>query len=190
MVGFGSIGMGTLPLLLRHIDLDPSCITILTPADRENQAAEAAARYGVNTVIASLDQHNYQEHLEQQLGPGDLLLNLSVDVSSIALMRWCAARDALYLDTVIEPWAGGYTDTSLTPSKRSNYAQREEALGLKRVLGEDSATAVITHGANPGLVNHFVKRVSGDLWRVVLAFFADMSACMLGSSGHCTRQRP
>ncbi|HXP96601.1 MAG TPA: saccharopine dehydrogenase C-terminal domain-containing protein, partial [Telmatospirillum sp.] len=45
---------------------------------------------------------------------------------------------------------------SLSPSLRSNYAYREEALKLRR--REGSATAVITHGANPGLVSHFLKQ--------------------------------
>ena len=38
------------------------------------------------------------------------------------------AAGALYLDTCIEPWPGGYTDTSLSPSHRSNYALRERAI--------------------------------------------------------------
>ncbi|HTL91913.1 MAG TPA: saccharopine dehydrogenase C-terminal domain-containing protein, partial [Steroidobacteraceae bacterium] len=45
---------------------------------------------------------------------------------------------------------------SLTPSQRSNYALRESALALAR--GPKGPTAVLTHGANPGLVSHFVKQ--------------------------------
>ena len=62
----------------------------------------------------------------------------------------------MYLDTVVEPWLGGYFDG--TPSERSNYAQREEMLALKVKFGPDAPTAVVTHGANPGLVSHFVKQ--------------------------------
>jgi homospermidine synthase len=58
---------------------------------------------------------------------------------------------------VIEPWAGGYSDPKLPVAARSNYAQREQLLALKRALGPGSPTAVVTHGANPGLVSHFVK---------------------------------
>ena len=58
---------------------------------------------------------------------------------------------------MIEPWAGGYSDPKLSMAARSNYAQREELLALKRTLGSGSPTAVVTHGANPGLVSHFVK---------------------------------
>ena len=63
----------------------------------------------------------------------------------------------MYLDTCIEPWPGGYTDPNLSPSLRSNYALREAALTLRKKLGA-GPTAVLTHGANPGLVSHFVKQ--------------------------------
>ncbi|MDB5489909.1 MAG: homospermidine synthase, partial [Reyranella sp.] len=87
----------------------------------------------------------------------DFLLNLSVDVSSVALIGFCRDVGVLYLDTCIEPWAGGYTDPSLSASQRSNYALRESALALTEgIVG--TPTAVLTHGANPGLVSHFVKQ--------------------------------
>src|ERR671919_777256 len=90
------------------------------------------------------------------IGQGDFLLNLSVDVSSVALIELAHELGAFYLDTCIEPWAGGYTDPSLTPSQRSNYALRESALALAP-KHRNGPTAVLTHGANPGLVSHFVK---------------------------------
>jgi len=34
-------------------------------------------------------------------------------------------------NTCIEPWPGGYTDPTLSPSRRTNYALREEALALR-----------------------------------------------------------
>ena len=70
----------------------------------------------------------------------------------------------LYLDTCIEPWPGGYTDPNLSPSERSNYALREQALALRQRY-PSGPTAVITHGANPGLVSHFVKQALVDLAR-------------------------
>ena len=52
-------------------------------------------------------------------------------MSSIALIQLARERGALYLDTCIEPWAGGYTDSKLSVEARSNYAMRLEALGLR-----------------------------------------------------------
>ncbi len=154
IVGFGSIGQGVLPLILRHIDLDPTRIVVVTAEERGHEEAE---RYGIRFIVEPLTRDNYRAVLTPLLGAGDFLLNLSVDVSSVALIELAQERGALYLDTCIEPWAGGYTDPSLTPSQRSNYALREGALVLRdRYAG--GPTAVLTHGANPGLVSHFVKQ--------------------------------
>ena len=85
------------------------------------------------------------------------MVNVSVDVSSVALIEFCHERGAMYLDTCIEPWPGGYTDQSVSAARRTNYALRETALAL-RSGRENAPTAVLTHGANPGLVSHFVKQ--------------------------------
>ena len=161
IVGFGSIGQGILPLLLRHIEIEPAQIAIVTA---EPRGREVAAEYGVAFDTIALTRENYRAVLEPRLGRGDFLLNLSVDVSSVALIELCRELGALYLDTCIEPWPGGYTDPDLPPAARSNYALRESALALRRP-GAPDPTAVITHGANPGLVSHFVKQALIDLAR-------------------------
>jgi homospermidine synthase len=153
MVGFGSIGQGVLPLILRHIDMPADRIVIVTAEERGHDVAN---EYGIKFVKQPLTRDNYQTVLEPLLAAGDFLLNLSVDVSSVALIELAQARGAFYLDTCIEPWVGGYTDPSKTPSQRSNYALRESARALIAKY-KDGPTAVLTHGANPGLVSHFVK---------------------------------
>ena len=154
MVGFGSIGQGVLPLILRHIGTSSDRITIITAEDKGNSEAQ---EFGVKFVKNALTPENYRKVLEPLLGAGDFLLNLSVDVSSVALLQLARERGALYLDTCIEPWAGGYTDPNMPVEARSNYAMRLDALKLRK--GHDkSPTAVLTHGANPGLVSHLVKQ--------------------------------
>lgn len=154
MIGFGSIGQGVMPLILRHIDIKPAQICIVT-ADARGK--EVAARLGIRLIRKRLTRENYLEVLNGLVGPGDFIVNLSVEVSSVALIEFAQARGVMYLDTCIEPWPGGYTDPNLSVSERSNYALREGALALRsRYRG--GPTAVIAHGANPGLVSHFVKR--------------------------------
>ena len=159
MVGFGSVGQGVLPLLLRHLKIARSQVIVITADER---GAREAARYGVTFMVNALTRGNIRAVLEPILKPGDFLLNVSVDVSSVNLIQLCQAKGAMYLDTCIEPWAGGYTDRRLSPSQRSNYALRESALALNR-KHRHGPTAVLTHGANPGLVSHFVKRALLDI---------------------------
>lgn len=159
MVGFGSIGQGVLPLLLRHIDMAAAQIVIVT-ADEDG--IEEARAYGVQHRVLPLTRENYQNVLAALLSPGDFLLNLSVNVGSVDLVRFCQESGVLYLDTCIEPWQGGYTDTSLSSSSRSNYALRETVRGFRSTNGP---TALVTHGANPGLVSHLVKTALLDIAR-------------------------
>jgi homospermidine synthase len=154
MVGFGSIGQGILPLILRHIGTSSDRITIVTA---EESGSTEAKEFGVKFTNSALTRENYRRILEPLLDAGDFLLNLSVDVSSVALMQLARERGALYLDTCIEPWAGGYTDPAMPVAARSNYTMRLQALRL-RGEAKKAPTAVLTHGANPGLVSHFVKQ--------------------------------
>jgi homospermidine synthase len=162
IVGFGSIGPGTLPLILRHIDIDPSRVMILTAEERGREEAETL---GVRFMIEPLTRENYRGVLDGLIGPGDFLVNVSIDVSSVALIEYCRDRNILYLDTCIEPWPGGYTDPSLSPSLRSNYALREAALALRDKENRRRPTALLTHGANPGLVSHLLKQALLDIAR-------------------------
>src|SRR5256885_11433178 len=53
LVGFGSIGQGVLPLILRHIGIAPERLTIVTAEDKGN---EEAAKYGIKFVKERLDR--------------------------------------------------------------------------------------------------------------------------------------
>jgi homospermidine synthase len=161
MLGFGSIGQGVLPLLLRHIDMKPQQILIVKPSSK---GLEVANEMGVPHLLAPVDRDNYRKVLQPRLGRGDFLLNLSVDVSSAALIALCQELGANYLDTCIEPWKGAYTDPSLPLPRRTNYALREEALALRRP-GKTQATALLAHGANPGMVSYLVKQALLDIAR-------------------------
>ena len=86
MVGFGSIGQGILPLILRHVGIKADQITIVT-ADEAGQGV--AAEYGVRFVKHPLTRENFRNVLDPLVGRGDFLLNLSVDVSSLALIQLC-----------------------------------------------------------------------------------------------------
>jgi homospermidine synthase len=154
LIGFGSIGQGVLPLILRHIGTTPDRITIVTAEER---GSEEAKKFGIRFIHEALTRENFRRILEPLVGRGDFVLNVSVDVSSIALIKYCWERGAMYLDTCIEPWAGGYTDPGTPAAKRTNYSLREDALAL-RPGNARAPTAVLTHGANPGLVSHFTKQ--------------------------------
>ncbi|MGP8027727.1 MAG: saccharopine dehydrogenase NADP-binding domain-containing protein, partial [Acidocella sp.] len=67
ILGFGSIGQGVLPLLLRHIDMPKENISILTADARGNKVA---AELDVPEEILPLTTENYREVLSARLGAG------------------------------------------------------------------------------------------------------------------------
>ena len=163
MIGFGSIGKGTLPLIERHFDYDKSRFVIIDP----HEDGELAKQHGVRFIKQGVTRDNYRELLVPLLTEGGgqgFCVNLSVDTSSVDIMTLCREIGALYVDTVIEPWAGFYFDKNIGAEKRSNYALRETLLEARR-KSPGGTTAVSTCGANPGMVSWFVKQALLDIAR-------------------------
>ncbi|MDB5550979.1 MAG: homospermidine synthase [Rhizobium sp.] len=162
MIGFGSIGRGTLPLIERHFKFDKSRMVVIEP---RNDEAELLARHGVRHIQAHVTKENYKELLKPLLTEGEgqgFCINLSVDISSVDLMKLCRKHDVLYIDTVVEPWHGFYFDKDKDNAARTNYALRE-TMRKEKFKNPGGATAVSTCGANPGMVSWFVKQALVNL---------------------------
>lgn len=66
ILGFGSIGQGVVPLLLRHIDMRPEQMLIIKP---HAGGMDAAEEYGVPHLEAAVDEANYRQLVGSRLGP-------------------------------------------------------------------------------------------------------------------------
>jgi homospermidine synthase len=166
MIGFGSIGRGTLPLIERHFEFDKERFVVIDPSDKDRDLLD---RRGIRFVQTALTQDNYREVLTPLLTAGGgqgFCVNLSVDTSSRDIMALARELGAFYIDTVAEPWAGFYFDKSKGPGARTNYVLREQILDLRRAT-PGGPTAINCCGANPGMVSWFVKQallnIAGDL---------------------------
>lgn len=157
MIGFGSIGKGTLPLIERHFSYDKSRFTVIDPVDTGRKLLDER---GIRYVQQAVTKDNYRDLLKPLLTEGagqGFCVNLSVDTSSVDLMEFCRELGVLYIDTVVEPWLGFYFDKNAGPETRTNYHLRETLLAAKR-RNPGGTTAVSTCGANPGMVSWFVKQ--------------------------------
>lgn len=162
MIGCGGIGQAVLPMIGRHVPLDDGRLVVLSADEQGRMIAEDS---GARFVHAHLTPGNHRRVLGHHVKRGDLVLNLSVNVSSLDVIRFCSDNEALYVDTSIEPWPGVFDNPMLDMRQRTNFLVREKALQLAEELGPDAPTAIVDHGANPGLVSHFVKRALLDLER-------------------------
>ncbi|MEP9372523.1 homospermidine synthase [Mesorhizobium sp. KR1-2] len=162
MIGFGSIGRGTLPLIERHFKFDKSRMTVIDPRDDNRHILDER---GITFLQEAVTKENYRELLTPLLTKGGgqgFCVNLSVDTSSLELMRLCRELGVLYIDTVVEPWLGFYFDTTADNASRTNYALRET---IRQEIRDQpgGTTAISCCGANPGMVSWFVKRALVNL---------------------------
>ncbi len=164
MIGFGSIGRGTLPLIERHFEYDKERFVVIDPQDDDIALLNER---GIRFIQTHVTKENYRDLLTPLLTQGGgqgFCVNLSVNVSSLDVMKLCRENKTFYIDTVVEPWLGFYFDESLGTAGRSNYALREAVLAERR-NNPGGTTAVSCCGANPGMVSWFVKQALVDVAR-------------------------
>jgi homospermidine synthase len=162
MIGFGSIGRGTLPLIERHFKFDKSRMTVIDPRDTDKKLLDER---GIAFVQEAVTKKNYKKLLTPLLTKGEgrgFCVNLSVDTSSLELMKLCRKLGVLYVDTVVEPWLGFYFDAKAGNEHRTNYALRE-TVREEKAGHPGGTTAISCCGANPGMVSWFVKQALVNL---------------------------
>ncbi len=81
MIGFGSIGRGTLPLIERHFKFDKSRMVVIDPRE-EPSDMEILKKHGVRHIKEYVTKENYKKLLKPLLTEGKgqgFCVNLSVD---------------------------------------------------------------------------------------------------------------
>jgi len=160
MLGCGSVGRCTLPLVRRTLEMPAQRITVLDFEDVRPTIADSL-QAGVVFKQARLTQENYTSMLAELVGPGDVIVDLSWNVETLDMLAWCGEHDVRYVNTSLEEWDPYGDIENKSPYDRSLYSRQMRVRQLKARLNsgsKPSPTAVIDHGANPGLVSHFTKR--------------------------------
>lgn len=167
-VGFGAVARCTLPILLKHLDVDPKRITIMD-FDPNDAALRPWTERGMTFVEDKVTQDNMHTLLSQHLSSGDLLIDLAWNIDCNEILLWCHDRGVLYINTSVELWDPYAGAEHKTPQERTLYWRH---MNIRRMTGkwrEPGPTAVIEHGANPGLISHFTKQALLDIAERALA---------------------
>ena len=161
-IGYGSVARCTLPILLENINVSYTNITVMDFTDFDESAIRWLER-GVKFVSNRITPDNLAAVLEEHLATGDLLIDLAWNIDSCAIIEWCNAKDVLYINASIEEW-DPYTDAEKRhPTERSLYPRHMCLVDMQARRSNRGTTAVVSHGANPGLVSHFVKQGLTDI---------------------------
>lgn len=157
ILGYGAIGTAALPLLLDRLRLPADRVTIVDQADRRRGLREFLDR-GLRFERLAITRENYMAVLEERLGPGDLLIEMAPCIDTLALLQFCQGRGVLFLNSSIERWSPGNGRPHASDDGLLSPRMWRVAEWIGRHGRGDGPTAVIDHGANPGLVSHFVKQ--------------------------------
>ncbi len=168
VLGCGSVAQCVVPLLVRDLGIEPERLTVVDFADNRSRiAAEIAA--GVTYEIDRVTPDNIDSFLSARVGDGDLLVDLAWNIDNPTILQWCRDHNVRYLNTSVEVW-DPYIDLATThPLDRTLYVRHME---LRRMMAawpdNRGATAVLEHGANPGLVSHFTKQALLEIGSAML----------------------
>jgi homospermidine synthase len=167
-VGYGSVARCTLPILLKHVNVPAKNITVIDFEDKA-ESLKPWIEQGVRYVRDRVTQGNLTLLLGQHLSSGDLLIDLAWNIECTDILQWCHRRNILYINTSVELWDPYTGALTKHPTERTLYWRH---MKIRKLLGgwkQPGPTAVIEHGANPGLISHFTKQGLVDIGERLIA---------------------
>jgi len=169
ILGCGSVAQCLLPLLIERFAFDPTSISVIESRNNRERIASSIAQ-GVQYFQLEVDRGNLNATLDTFLGDGDLLIDLAWNIGLSDLLEWCRDHNVRYLNTSVEVWEPYLDPATTSPQERTLYWRHMELREqLARWGSNDGPSAVVEHGANPGLVSHFTKQALHDIAsRVIL----------------------
>ncbi len=165
-VGYGAVAECTLPILFRHIKVPAKNVTIM---DFENRTEKLKpwTKKGVRFVRDRVTEENMGKLLKKYVGQGDILIDLAWNIDALEILQWCRDNGVMYINTSTELWDPYKTGSH--PTEKTLYHRHMNLRRMLKTWKTKGATAVIEHGANPGLISHFVKQGLLDIGKKLIA---------------------
>jgi len=156
VIGCGFVARCTLPLLLKHIDMDPEKITVMDFVDNSRHIQDAIDK-GVHFKVDKITKKNLAMKLASYVGSGDMIVDLAWNIDCLEILQWCHDNNVRYINTSVELWDPYEGAKDKLPTERTLYVRHMAIRKLIKSWEKKGATAILEHGANPGLVSHFTK---------------------------------
>ncbi|MDD5623289.1 MAG: saccharopine dehydrogenase NADP-binding domain-containing protein [Candidatus Peribacteraceae bacterium] len=157
MLGFGGVAKCTLPLLLENLDVSLKQITVMDMVDNRDYLADLI-KQGLTFRQERIERKTLGAQLGAILKRGDLLVDLAWNIEGTDIIDWCHKQGVLYINTSVELWDPYAGKGEPDPRPRTLYRRHMAIRALMQSWKDrPGPTAIVEHGANPGLVSHFVK---------------------------------
>lgn len=167
IIGYGSVSQCTLPILFEKIDVSPKNVTIIDFEDKA-QALKKYRDQGLKFVCEKITTQNLVQVLSEHVDNEGLVIDLAWNIGCNDILMWCHDHNVLYVNTSVELWDPMEGIETKSPFEKSLYFRQMQLRELSKDW-KDATTAVVDHGANPGLISHFVKQGLLDIAHRVVA---------------------
>ncbi|MBM3859881.1 MAG: homospermidine synthase [Verrucomicrobia bacterium] len=167
-VGYGGVAQCALPILAKHLKVPMKNITVMDFENHRDILRPWIAR-GVKFVQKRVTRENMGALLGQYLSAGDLLIDLAWNIDCCEMLQWCHDKGILYVNTSVELWDPYENSKGAPPQKMTLYWRHMNIRKMTAQWSEPGPTAVLEHGANPGLISHFTKQGLLDIGKRALA---------------------
>jgi len=167
-VGYGSVARCTLPILVKHVKVPLGNITVIDFEDRKKALKPWLAK-GVHFVRDRVTRENMATLLGKHLSAGDLLIDLAWNIECTDILQWCHDCRVLYINTSVELWDPYTGAEGKHPTERTLYRRHMRLRKMTAGWKDRGTTAVLEHGANPGLISHFTKQGLIDIGERLIA---------------------
>ena len=168
IIGCGSVSQCAIPLVLDLIEMPANKITIMDFVDNKHRVQDALKR-GVKYDMKRLTRENYKTLLPEYVTAGDMVIDLAWNIEAVAILQYCRDNQILYVNTSVEEWDPYKDEQRNDPTKYTLYTRHMELRKMIAAWPDNAGTtAIVDHGANPGLVSHFTKHALIDISTKIL----------------------
>lgn len=166
-VGYGAVAQCALPILEKMIKVPMKNITVMDFEDRSD-VLKTFINKGVRFVCKRVTPENLGSLLGEYVSAGDLLIDLAWNIDCCEILQWCHDKGVLYINTSVEMWDPYAGAKKKHPTEKTLYWRH---MNIRRMVSgwkEKGPTAVIEHGANPGLISHWTRHGLIDIAQKIL----------------------
>lgn len=163
LIGYGIVGAGVLHYL-------KGTIVVI---DKQKREIPVSSDRNVIFIEEAISGTNYQDLLSQHSQPGTIVIEAAVETDTKELSAWCHHNGRHFINTVGDAWLPE------TLKLTNNYQNIDGIMNvyIDRLipnLTESGPTCLLTHGANPGMVNHYLNLAIHELAASKQQSFADI----------------
>lgn len=168
IIGFGSVSQCTLPMLMKLVNIPAKNITVMDFKEQHPNMKQWIEK-GVKYARAKITPQNLGSLLGKYLSAGDILIDLAWNIDACDILQWCHDNGVRYMNTSTELWDPYKDAHSKNPSERTLYWRHMKLRALKAGWKTVGPTAIVEHGANPGMISHFAKKGLVDVAKKLLS---------------------